>query len=193
MVVLDEDFGTNLTLVEGNGGVRLSPVSVPEHAPRDWRSQCERERARRRCPACGAGVLLVKASRHGPFVGCGAWPACGYRRPLAAGSDTAARAGPKRLGTDTASGLAVTLRRGPHGHYIQLGGAGEAKPRRMSVPGGMDPDGIGLEAALKLLALPREVGAHPASGHPSWPASAATAPGCGTARPTRRYPRARTC
>ena len=44
MVVLDEDFGTNLTLVEGNGGVRLSPV--PEHAPRDWRSQCERERAR---------------------------------------------------------------------------------------------------------------------------------------------------
>ena len=46
MAVLDEDFGTNLTLVEGNGGVRLSPVSVPEHAPRDWRSQCERERAR---------------------------------------------------------------------------------------------------------------------------------------------------
>ena len=46
MAVLDEDFGTGLTLVEGNGGVRLSPVSVPEHAPRDWRSQCERERAR---------------------------------------------------------------------------------------------------------------------------------------------------
>ena len=45
-MVLDEDFGTNLTLVEGNGGVRLSPVSAPEHAPRDWRSQCERERAR---------------------------------------------------------------------------------------------------------------------------------------------------
>ena len=31
---MDEDFGTNLTLVEGNGGVRLSPVSAPEHAPR---------------------------------------------------------------------------------------------------------------------------------------------------------------
>ena len=41
-----QDFGTGLTLVEGNGGVRLSPVSVPERAPRDWRSQCERERAR---------------------------------------------------------------------------------------------------------------------------------------------------
>ena len=46
MVVLDEDFGTGLTLVEGNGGVRSSPVLVPERAPRDWRSQCERERAR---------------------------------------------------------------------------------------------------------------------------------------------------
>ena len=34
MVVLDEDFGTGLTLVEGNGGVRLSPVSVPERARR---------------------------------------------------------------------------------------------------------------------------------------------------------------
>ena len=46
MAVLDEEFGTDLTLVEGNGGVRSSPVSVPERAPRDWRSQCERERAR---------------------------------------------------------------------------------------------------------------------------------------------------
>ena len=46
MVVLDEDFGTDLTLVEGSGGVRSCPVSVPERAPRDWRSQCERERAR---------------------------------------------------------------------------------------------------------------------------------------------------
>ena len=46
MAVLDEDFGTGLTLVEGNGGVRSSPVLVPERAPRDWRSQCERDRAR---------------------------------------------------------------------------------------------------------------------------------------------------
>ena len=83
---------------------------------------------------------------------------------LRADSDAAARAGPKRLGTDPASGLAVTLRRGPHGRCIELAGAGEAKPRSMSVPGGMDPDGSGLEAALKLFGLPREVGAHPASG-----------------------------
>ena len=46
MAVLDEDFGTGLTLVEGNGGVRSCPVSLPERAPRDLRSLHERERAR---------------------------------------------------------------------------------------------------------------------------------------------------
>ena len=46
MAVLDEDFGTDLTLVEGNGGVRSCPVSVPERTPRDLRSRYERECAR---------------------------------------------------------------------------------------------------------------------------------------------------
>ena len=46
MAVLDEDFGTDLTLVEGNGGVRSCPMSLPERAPRDLRSLYERERAR---------------------------------------------------------------------------------------------------------------------------------------------------
>ena len=165
--VLGGFWGAFSAALEETGGLdRATVIAAVEERLAGYIYGTGGEPARRRCPACGAGVLLVKASRHGPFVGCGAWPACDYRRPLAAGSDAAARAWPKRLGTDPASGLAVTLRRGPHGHYIQLGGAGEAKPRRMSVPGGMDPDGIGLEAALKLLALPRGVGAHPASGQP---------------------------
>ena len=46
MAVLDEDFGTDLTPVEGNGGVRSCPVSVPERTPRDLRSLYERECAR---------------------------------------------------------------------------------------------------------------------------------------------------
>ena len=43
---LDEDFGTDLTLVEGNGGVGSCPVSVPGPTLRDLRSLYERERAR---------------------------------------------------------------------------------------------------------------------------------------------------
>ena len=46
MAVLDEDFGTDLTLVEGNGVVRSCSVSVPERTPRDLQSLYERERAR---------------------------------------------------------------------------------------------------------------------------------------------------
>ena len=45
MAVLDEDFGTDLTLVADNGGVRSCPVSVPESSPRDLRSLYERARA----------------------------------------------------------------------------------------------------------------------------------------------------
>ena len=46
MAVLEEDFGTDLTLVEDNGGIRSCPVSVPERTPRGLRSLYERERAR---------------------------------------------------------------------------------------------------------------------------------------------------
>ena len=55
MAVLDEDFGTDLTLVEGNGVVRSCPVSVPGPTLRDLRSLYERERAR---ADREAGVIL---------------------------------------------------------------------------------------------------------------------------------------
>ena len=90
------------------------------------------------------------------------------RRALAAGGDEGeGHAGPKALGREPGTGLAVTLRRGPHGHYVQKGdGAAGAKPARMSVPGGMAPEDVTLDSALALLGLPREVGVHPESGEP---------------------------
>ena len=128
--------------------------------------------ARRRCPACGTGTLGVRAGRRGLFVGCGGWPACGYRRPLAAAAGDDGYAGPKPLGDDPATGAAVTLRRGPNGWYVQRDDsaadakAERMKAERMSVPRAMDPEDIALDTALALLALPREVGAHPQSGEP---------------------------
>ena len=122
---------------------------------------------RRRCPACRDGRLELRLSRYGPFVGCADYPACGYRRGLAAAAAGEGYTGPRDLGTDPASGLAVTLRRGPNGWYVQRGERdGGEKPARMSLPASMAPDSVDLDLARRLLALPREVGMHPESGQP---------------------------
>ena len=125
---------------------------------------------RRRCPACPDGRLELRLSRYGPFVGCADYPACGYRRGLAAAGAEDGYTGPRDLGTDPGSGLPVTLRRGPNGWYVQRGErsdkGGREKPERMSLPGSMTPGSVDLDLARRLLALPREVGMHPESGQP---------------------------
>ena len=128
---------------------------------------------RRRCPACGKDSLELKLSRYGPFVGCADWPDCGYRRPLAAAAGEDGYAGPRELGSDPGTGMAITLRRGPTGWYVQRGErAGKRKPGnapvagRMSLPPALEPEAVDLELALRLLALPREVGRHPETGEP---------------------------
>ena len=126
---------------------------------------------RRRCPACPEGRLELRLSRYGPFVGCADFPACGYRRGLAAAANAGeGYTGPRDLGTDPASGLPVTLRRGPNGWYVQRGErsdtGGREKPARMSLPGSTAPGSVDLDLARRLLALPREVGMHPESGQP---------------------------
>ena len=119
----------------------------------------------RRCPACAEEALALRLSRHGPFVGCARFPACGYRRGLAAAGDDG-YTGPRTLGEDP-GGLAVTLRRGPNGWYVQRGeGEGETGPERTALPPATAPGAVDLALARRLLALPREVGAHPDTGEP---------------------------
>ena len=121
--------------------------------------------ARRRCPACGVGRLALRLSRHGPFVGCDGWPGCGYRRRLPAAADDG-YTGPRALGVDPESGMAVTLRRGPVGWYVQRDGGPTGKPERMSLPASTEPETVDLALARRLLALPRTVGRHPETGEP---------------------------
>ncbi len=101
-------------------------------------------------------------------------------------------AGPRELGNDPTTGLPVSARVGPYGAYVQLGPLPSTepppppveaveedgtkkkkkrskkkddtpKPKRVSLPKGLDPNLIDLATAVKLLELPREVGPHPES------------------------------
>jgi DNA topoisomerase-1 len=75
--------------------------------------------------------------------------------------------GPDKLGIDPETQKPILMLQGRFGPYVQLGEAEEgskAKPKRASLPKGMNPADLTLEVALQLLSLPRTLGTHPETG-----------------------------
>ncbi|MBS0549159.1 MAG: type I DNA topoisomerase [Proteobacteria bacterium] len=149
---LDEELGPHFFPANDNGG--KSP---------------------RTCPSCADGRLGLKLGRFGAFIGCSNYPTCKFTRKLGiVDPEKDALSGanlnePKLLGTDEATGKAVTLRNGPYGLYIQLGVPEEGskdKPKRASLLKGMTPEDLTFEKAQAILALPRELGPHPEDKEP---------------------------
>ena len=115
----------------------------------------------RKCPSCEKGSLNLKLGRFGAFVGCTNYPECKFTRQIGA-KPGEGDAGPRELGLFPDTETMVTLRSGRFGPYVQLGE--DKKPKRSGLPKGTDPAEVDLAMAVKLLSLPREVGAHPEDG-----------------------------
>ncbi|MBN2751372.1 MAG: type I DNA topoisomerase, partial [Rhodospirillaceae bacterium] len=145
----------------------------------------------RACPQCGDGRLGLRLGKHGAFIGCSHYPECRYTRPLSlngGNGDGPEIEGPRILGPDPVSGDVVSIRKGPYGTYAQLGEERTVeppapdptkppkkapkkppkpkviKPKRVSLPRGLEPMDITLDQALALLALPRDLGGDPETG-----------------------------
>ena len=160
--------------VEKTEGLRVSDVLEalndilgPQIFPRGADGQPDRA-----CPQCKEGTLSLKVGKFGAFIGCSNYPDCNYTRQLTGNGKAEAPEAESQddvlLGEDPDTGLPVYRRSGRFGPYVQLGEAvkGGEKPKRASIPKGVDPASVDLDYALKLLALPREIGKHPETGEP---------------------------
>ena len=117
------------------------------------------------CPKCGK-PLSKRLGKRGSFIGCTGYPECDFTRSLGGEVEDGGSAR-RELGAHPDSKQAVLLLRGPYGYYVQLGEVVEGdktKPKRVSWPKELPLEQANLDNALKLLQLPRELGAHPETG-----------------------------
>ena len=137
-------------------GPHFFPTQKEDGAPIDFDP--------RACPSCGDGRLSLKFGKTGGFIGCGNYPDCRFTDQLTRGTDQPRQAAKddEPIGTDPKTGLGIFLKKGPYGWYVQIGQPEDMeegkKPKRASLPKGLEPSDLTYEKALDLLALPRDVG-----------------------------------
>ncbi len=154
----------------GNGFKGLRTLIDDGEAEIDPRTVCTLQVGKRE----DGTSVEVRIGRYGPFLSDGT-ARCSVPEELSPDELDLSKAtellelagkGPAALGVDPQSNLPVYLKQGRYGPFVQLGeGEGENGSKRASLLRGMAPESVDIEVALKLLSLPRELGAHPVNGH----------------------------
>jgi DNA topoisomerase I len=118
----------------------------------------------RLCPSCQVGRLALRGGKFGAFVACSNYPDCKYTRQFGQSGEGAASTGPEVLGQHPETGADITRKSGRFGPYVEMPRGEGEKPKMASIPKDIPGEEFGLDWAVKLLSLPREVGAHPETG-----------------------------
>ncbi len=120
----------------------------------------------RACPLCASegranGRLSLRGGKFGAFIACVNYPTCKYTRRFAQpGGEGDGGADDGVMGQHPETAEDIHRKTGRFGPYVQMGDGKEAK--RASIP--KDLDDFDLDWAVKLLDLPRIIGAHPDTG-----------------------------
>ncbi len=128
------------------------------------------------CPECKA-TMDRKLGRNGTFLSCSRYPDCEGARLI----DGTVPKPDAPIGKHPETGEPIFILTGRYGPYVQQGETPAIKdedgktipvkkrgpkPRRASLPPGVEVDDVTLEDAVKYLLLPRELGEHPDTGEP---------------------------
>ncbi|MEF8797044.1 MAG: type I DNA topoisomerase, partial [Salinivenus sp.] len=125
------------------------------------------------------GDYVVRVGKYGPYVEGpmnGSTVTASLPDDLAPGDTTEeklqsileeANQDDRVLGIHPEADRPVLLKSGPYGPYVQLGDDDqEGKPKRVSLPPGVEPDDVDFDLGVRIIDLPREVGEHPETGQP---------------------------
>jgi DNA topoisomerase-1 len=157
------------------GGIGLKPLisqKVTEIDPRNACSYSLESSDQERLASGGQDKVVVRIGRYGPYIEQGErrasipedMPPDELTLSMAVELLDKHQKAEEPLGHHPVSGKPIFIKQGRFGPYVQLGANDDEQKKNASLPKGVSPESVNLDLAVKLLSLPRELGAHPADG-----------------------------